>query len=325
MRYLGRRLIRALLLLAGVSVLCFLFTEMAPGSFFDEMRLNPQISSETISSLRSHYGLDQPLVVRYGRWLRSAARADFGYSIAYNAPVGPLLWSRARNTLLLNTVALVLTWLISVPLGVWTAAKRGRMLDKTIGAVSSLFNAIPEVVIAIALLAIAVRWRILPVGGMSSVDHDGLSEWAQVQDIAGRMLLPVMILTLVESAIIVRHVRASVVEVMGAPFVQAAHGLGINRTRLLFRHVLPVAASPAISLFGYSLAGLVSGSLLVEVICGWPGLGPLILDATLSRDFYLVIGGIMLSALFMVGGNLIADIMLLACDPRIRTGATDAL
>jgi peptide/nickel transport system permease protein len=323
--YLGGRLIRALLLLAGVSVLCFLFTEMAPGSFFDEMRLNPQISPETISSLRSHYGLDQPLVVRYGRWLRSAARADFGYSIAYNAPVAPLLWSRARNTLLLNTVALVLTWLISVPLGVWTAAKRGRMLDKTIGAASSLFNAIPEVVVAIALLAIAVRWRILPVGGMSSVDHDGLSEWAQVQDIAGRMLLPVMILTLVESAIIVRHVRASVVEVMGAPFVQAAHGLGINRTRLLFRHVLPVAASPAISLFGYSLAGLVSGSLLVEVICGWPGLGPLILDATLSRDFYLVIGGIMLSALFMVGGNLIADIMLLACDPRIRTGAADAL
>ncbi len=325
MSYLGLRLIRALLLLAGVSVLCFLFTEMAPGSFFDEMRLNPQISPETISSLRSHYGLDQPLVVRYGRWVRAAARADFGYSIAYNAPVAPLLWSRAKNTLLLNTVALVLTWLISVPLGVWAAAKRGRMLDKTIGAASSFFNSVPEVVIAITLLAIAVRWRILPVGGMSAVDHEGLSELARVQDIAGHMLLPTMILTLAESAIIVRHVRASMLEVLGAPFVQAAHGLGINRTRLLFRHALPVAASPAISLFGYSLAGLVSGSLLVEVICGWPGLGPLILDATLSRDFYLVIGGIMLSALFMVGGNLIADIMLLACDPRIRTGAADAL
>jgi peptide/nickel transport system permease protein len=146
-----------------------------------------------------------------------------------------------------------------------------------------------------------------------------------MQEIAGRMLLPTVILTLAESAIIVRHVRASVLEVLRAPFVQAAHGLGITRTRLLFRHVLPVAASPAIALFGYSLAGLVSGSLLVEVICGWPGLGPLILDATLSRDFYLVIGGIMLSALFMVGGNLIADVMLLACDPRIRTGAADAL
>ena len=179
-------------------------------------------------------------------------------------------------------------------------------------------------VIAVALLAIVVRWRVLPVGGMTSMDNEGLSQWARLQEIASRMLLPTIILTLGESAIIVRHLRASVLEVLDTPFVQAARGLGIGRTRLLFRHVLPVAASPAISLLGFSLAGLLSGSLLIEVICGWPGLGPLILDATLSRDFYLVIGGIMLSALFMVGGNLVADIMLLACDPRIRTGALDA-
>jgi peptide/nickel transport system permease protein len=300
------------------------FTEMAPGSFFDEMRLNPQISPETISALRSRYGLDQPLVVRYGRWVRSAAHADFGYSIAYNAPVAPLLWERAKNTLLLTSTGMLLTWLISVPLGVWTAARRGRMLDQGVRVASSLLVSIPEVVIAVALLAIVVRWRVLPVGGMRSVDNEGLSQWARLQDIASRMLLPTIILTLAESAIIVRHVRASVLEVLGAPFVQAARGLGIGRTRLLFRHVLPVAASPAISLFGFSLAGLLSGSLLVEVMCGWPGLGPLILEATLSRDFYLVIGGIMLSALFMAGGNLIADIMLLACDPRIQTGAADA-
>lgn len=324
MSYLGRRLIRAAFLLVGVSILCFLFTEMAPGSFFDEMRLNPQISPETISSLRSHYGLDQPLVVRYGRWLTSALHADFGYSIAYNAPVAPLLWSRAKNTLLLATTGMLLTWLISIPLGVWAAARSGRMLDKSVRVASSLLVSIPEVVIAVALLAIVVRWRVLPVGGMTSMDNEGLSQWARLQEIARRMLLPTIILTLAESAIIVRHLRASVLEVLDLPFVQAGRGLGIGRTRLLFRHVLPVAASPAISLFGFSLAGLLSGSLLVEVVCGWPGLGPLILDATLSRDFYLVIGGIMLSALFMVGGNLVADIMLLACDPRIRTGAFDA-
>ena len=324
MSYLGRRVIRAAFLLVGVSILCFLFTEMAPGNFFDEMRLNPQISPETISSLRARYGLDQPLVVRYGRWLRSALHADFGYSIAYNAPVAPLLWSRAKNTLLLATTGMFLTWLVSIPLGVWAAARSGRMLDKGVRVASSLLVSIPEVVIAVALLAIVVRWRVLPVGGMTSMDNEGLSQWARLQEIASRMLLPTIILTLGESAIIVRHLRASVLEVLDTPFVQAARGLGIGRTRLLFRHVLPVAASPAISLLGFSLAGLLSGSLLIEVICGWPGLGPLILDATLSRDFYLVIGGIMLSALFMVGGNLVADIMQLACDPRIRTGALDA-
>ena len=324
MRYLIRRLLRAGLLLAGVSVLCFLFTQMAPGSFFDEMRLNQKISPETIASLRSRYGLDQPLPMRYVSWLRSAAHGDFGYSIAYNVPVAPLLWTRTKNTLLLTGTAMLLTWILSVPLGVSAAARRGGVLDKVSTVASSFIVSIPEIVIAVAFLAIAGRWRLLHVGRLAATDQEPISLWLRVQDLAGRILLPVIILTLAESAIIVRHIRASMLETLGMPFVDAARGLGIARTRLLFRHVLPVAASPAISLFGFSLAGLVSGSLLVEVICGWPGLGPLILEATLSRDLYLVIGGIMFSALFMVGGNFVADIMLLATDPRIRTGAPDA-
>ncbi len=324
MKYLGRRLLRAIVMLAGVSVLCFLFSEMAPGSFFDEMRLNPQISPETIASLQSRYGLNQPLIVRYGRWVKSALRADFGYSFAYNTPVGPLLRSRARNTLVLTSVGLILTWLVSVPLGVWVAARRGKWLDKLVGAGSSFVVSIPEVVLAVGLLAIIVHWRLLPMGGMGSANTDDLSTYGKAQDFVRHLLLPVFILTVVESAIIVRHVRASVLEVLNMPFVQAARGFGIGQGRLLFRSVLAAAASPAISLFGFSLGGLISGSLLIEVVCGWPGLGPLILEATLSRDFYLVIGGIMLSALFLVAGNLVADVMLLAFDPRIRTGALDA-
>lgn len=324
MSYIGRRLARAFLLLIGVSALCFLFTEIAPGSFFDEMRLNPQISPETISALRSRYGLDQPLTVRYGRWMKSALHADLGYSIAYNTPVAPLLWSRAKNTLLLTTSALLLTWMISVPLGVWAANRRGGLLDKTVTLASSFLVSVPELVIAVALLAIAVRWRILRVGGMMSTDTEGLSAWAKLRDVVAHLALPALILVLCETAVIVRHVRASVLEVLDAPYVQAARGLGTRRTRLLFRHVLPVAANPAISLFGFSLAGLLSGSLTIEVVCGWPGMGPLILEATLSRDLYLVVGGIMFSALFMVGGNLVADVMLFASDPRIRREGRDA-
>jgi peptide/nickel transport system permease protein len=324
MKYLGRRLLRAALLLVGVSALCFLFTEMAPGSFFDEMRLNPQISPETVSALRRQYGLDQPLAVRYARWMKSLARGDLGYSIAYNTPVAPLLWARAKNTLLLTGTALLLTWLLAVPLGVLTAASGGRLLDKTVAVGSSLLISIPEIVIAIGLLALAVRTRFVPVGGMRSLGFQELSTWGQFQDVAQRMLLPTMVLVLASIAIVERHMRASVIEVLQAPYVQAARGLGISRSRLLFRHVLPVAANPAISLFGFSLAGLLSGSLLVEVVTGWPGLGPLILDATLSRDLYLVIGGVMLSAVFMVGGNFVADLLLLGSDPRIRTGESDA-
>ena len=324
MKYVGRRLLRAALLLFGVSALCFLFTEMAPGSFFDEMRLNPQISSQTISALRTQYGLDQPLAVRYARWMKSLARGDLGYSIAYNTPVAPLLWARAKNTLLLTGTALVLTWVLAVPLGVLTAASRGRLLDKAVAVGSSLLISIPEIVIAIALLALAVRTRFVPVGGMRSLGFQELSTWGQFQDVAQRMLLPTMVLVLASIAVVERHIRASVLEVLQAPYVQAARGLGISRTRLLFRHVLPVAANPAISLFGFSVAGLLSGSLLVEVVTGWPGLGPLILDATLSRDLYLVIDGVMFSAVFMVAGNFVADLLLLGSDPRIRTGEADA-
>jgi peptide/nickel transport system permease protein len=322
--YIGRRLVRAVLLLLGVSALCFLFTEMAPGTFFDEMRLNPQISPETIAALRSHYGLDQPLLVRYGRWMRSALHADLGYSVAYNVPVAPLLWSRAKNTLLLAATALLLTWLISVPLGVWAANRRGGLLDKAVTLGSSFLVSVPEIVLAVGLLAVAVRWRILRVGGMMSTDFEDLSTWAKLQDVLSHLALPALILVLSETAVIVRHVRASVLEVLNAPYVQAARGFGTKPARLLFRHVLPVAANPAISLLGFSLAGLLSGSLIVEVVCGWPGLGPLILEATLSRDLYLVIGGIMFSALFMIGGNLIADMMLLALDPRIRREESEA-
>ena len=320
MRYPVRRALRAVVLLFGVSVLCFLFTEMAPGSFFDEMRLNPQISPETISGLRARYGLDQPLVVRYGRWLTAVVHGDLGFSIAYNLPVAPLLWSRALNTLLLTTTAMLLTWVIGVPLGVWCAACRGRWLDRMIESGNSLLVAIPEIVLALALLALAVRSRAVPVGGMMSIGHEDLSFWEKAQDTLRHLLLPTAILVLAGIAIVIRHVRASVVEVLEAPFVQAGRGLGIGRTRLLFRHILPVAASPAISLLGFSIASLLSGSLLVEVVTGWPGLGPLLLEATLARDVYVVIGGIIVSAVFMVAGNFIADLMLLAVDPRIRSG-----
>jgi len=256
--------------------------------------------------------------------MKALVRGDLGYSIAYNTPVAPLLWARAKNTLLLTGTAMLLTWLIALPLGVLTAACRGRLLDKAVAVGSSLLISIPEIVIAIALLALAIRTRFVPVGGMRSLGFQELTTWGQFQDVAQRMLLPTLVLVLASIAVVERHVRASVLEVLQAPYIQAARGLGISRMRLLFRHVLPVAANPAISLFGFSLAGLLSGSLLVEVVTGWPGLGPLILDATFARDLYLVIGGVMLSAVFMVAGNFFADLMLLASDPRIRTGESDA-
>jgi peptide/nickel transport system permease protein len=318
-RYLERRAIHAVLLLIGASLLSFLFSSLAPGSFFDEMKLNPQISPETVAALRSQYGLDQPLPVRYVRWVKSVFRGEWGYSFAYNQPVRSLLMVRARNTLLLTTLAMALAWLIAVPIGVWIASRRGRWDDQLASASTSLLLSVPELVLALGLLYLVIRTHALPVGGMVSTGFDRLGSWEQVGDLAAHLIVPETTLVLASLPILIRHVRASMIEVLQAPFIQAARGHGIGRSRLLFCYALPAAANPLISLFGLSVAGLLSGSLLVEVIAGWPGLGPLLLEACFSRDIYVVIGVVMASTMFMILGTLLADVMLVVADPRVRT------
>jgi len=318
-RYLERRAIHALLLLLGASLLSFLFSSLAPGSFFDEMKLNPQISPETVAALRAQYGLDQPLPVRYLRWVKSVFRGEWGYSFAYNQPVRSLLMVRARNTLLLTTLAMALAWLIAVPIGVWIASRRGRWDDQLASASTSLLLSVPELVLALGLLYLVIRTHALPVGGMVSTGFDRLGPGEKIRDLAAHLIVPVTTLVLASLPILIRHVRASMMEVLQAPFIQAARGHGIGRSRLLFGYALPAAANPLISLFGLSVAGLLSGSLLVEVITGWPGLGPLLLEACFSRDIYVVIGVVMASTMFMILGSLLADVMLVVADPRVRT------
>lgn len=318
MRYLERRLVHSILLLVSASILCFVLSDLAPGSFFDEMRLNPQISSGTVAALRAEYGLNQPLPVRYGLWARSVLRGEWGYSLAYNSPVRGLLIVRARNTLLLTGVAMLLAWLIALPLGVWIASRSGRWGDRLSMAGTSLLLAMPEIVLVLSLLYVVIRTHVLPAGGMVSVGFENLSAWSQVCDLSAHLVVPVTVLVLASLPILVRHVRSSMIEVLQAPFIQAARGHGIGRARLLFRYALPAAANPLISMFGLSVAGLLSGSLLVEVISGWPGLGPLLLEASISRDLYVVVGVVMASTLFMILGSFLADVMLVIVDPRVR-------
>src|SRR6266850_507878 len=295
MRYLLGRLSHALFLLAGVSILAFLFTALAPGNYFDEMRLSPQIGAETIAALRAQYGFDKPLPVRYVSWLTSVIHGEMGFSFAYNSPVAPLLLVRARNTLLLPITATLLSW--------GTAA----------------LLVIPDLALALGLLVFAVRSGWFPTGGMASVDFETLSPLNKLRDLALHMILPVTALVLSSLPLLLRHVRAAVADVLNAPFLLAAVGHGIPRRTLLYRYALPAAANPLIALFGFSIGVLLSGSLLVEAVMSWPGLGPLLLEAILTRDLYVVVGGILFSTLFLVGGNLLADFLLYWADPRIRT------
>jgi len=319
MRYLFRRALQAILLLWGVSILTFIFSELAPGNYFDEMRLDPRISAETVASLRGAYQLDRPLPVRYLHWLASVLHGEMGFSFAYDSPVGALLWARARNTLLLTATATALVWFIALPLGIWSTASRWRWPDRVVSWVTAGLLIVPELVLALGLLIFAVRSGWFPTGGLASSGSEVLAPLGRLRDTLWHMVLPVTALVLASLPVLLRHVRAAMREALDAPFMRAAEGFGIPRRRLVYRYALPAAVNPLLSLFGFSVGTLLSGSLLIEIVMSWPGLGPLLLEAILARDVYVVIGGVLLSATFLVTGSFVADLLLYWADPRIRT------
>jgi peptide/nickel transport system permease protein len=320
-RYLVRRAGHGLLMLLGVSILLFLLLQSAPGDFLSEMKLNSQISPETVARLRAQYGLDQPLPIRYWQWLKSSAKGEFGYSFAYNAPAATLLLPRARNTLLLSVPALLISWVIAVPLGVLAAGWKGRWADRLFSGGTSVLLALPDVLIALLALLIALKTGLFPVGGMTSVTAQDQSIWNWLRDLGWHMMLPVAALVIGSLTIILRHVRASVGEVLESSYLRAAEGHGLPRLKLLFGYALPAAANPLVSLFGLSVALLLSVSLLIEVVMSWPGMGPMLLEAILARDLFVVLGAVMLTTVFLIVGNLLGDVLLYAFDPRIRRQA----
>ena len=318
MRYLCARLGHGVLVLLGVSALSFLLAEAAPGSSFDELRLDPRVSPATLAAMRDRYGLNQSLPEKYGHWLQSIARGEMGFSVAYNRPVGPLLWPRVRNTLLLTVPATLLAWLIAVPVGTWAAARKGGWVDTAAAGATTALLGVPDLLLGLGLLLLAVRSGYFPTGGMVSVGFDQLGPWQKIRDVLSHFLLPVTALTLVYLPVLVRHVRASLIEVLQAPFIRAARATGIPERRLLFRHALRAAANPLITLLGLSVGGLLSASLVIETIMSWPGLGPFLLEAVAARDLHVVVAAVTCSTVLLIFGNLLADGLLYVADPRIR-------
>lgn len=318
MKYIARRLLHGLFVLAAASILSFLLASLAPGDFFSELRLDPRVSVQTVEGLRHEHGLDRPLLKRYASWVASAAQGDFGYSLAYNGPVGPLLGQRMRGTLLLTGAAVLASWLLAIPLGIWSATQRGTWRDSICRGLISLLLSIPELLLAIVFLVLAVESGWFPAGGMMRPEWDSLSAFERVRDVVWHLVLPVTVLVLGMLPVLVRHTRAAMIEVMDSAFAVNARAQGIPRRRLLVRHLLPAAAGPLVGLFGLSFGTLLSASLLLEVVMSWPGLGPLFLEAIMARDFALVVGVVMLSTALLITGNLVADVLLYRLDPRIR-------
>jgi peptide/nickel transport system permease protein len=302
-----RRLLQAAALLVVVSVGSFALSRLAPGDYVNELRLDPRISEATAAALRSRYGLDRPAPVQYALWMRSVFRGDFGYSFAYGMPVGRLLWPRARNTLLLTSIATGISWCVALAMGIIGAGSQHSAARGAVRAAVSLLAAIPDLLVALVLVTLAAGTGLFPMGGM-----------VNASDVANHLLPPVLCLVLISLPVLVRHTQTAFGEAMDSSFVQAARANGIPRRRVLPAYVLPAAANPLISLLGFSIGGFLSASLLVEIVMGWPGLGPLMLEALFSRDIQTVMGVTLLSAICLIAGNVMADLLLFAIDPRIR-------
>jgi len=315
---IGARALHGLLLLVAVSILTFAMVELAPGDFTDDMRLDPRIDPDTVAALRARYGLDVPLAERYVAWVQSALRGEFGYSFAYNVPVSHLLWDRGFNTLLLTVTATALAWLVAVPLGVCSAVRRDGLLDRTVAAGTATLQAVPDLLLGLAALWLALSTGAFPVGGLRSLDANGPGWWPALVDIVAHLVLPAAVLMLAILPMLVRHVRASLIDVLQAPFMVAARARGIPERRLVYRSALRAAANPLTALAGFSIASLLSASLVLEVIMSWPGLGPLLLDATLARDIHVIAGATTAATVLLMLGMAAADGLLYLADPRVR-------
>jgi peptide/nickel transport system permease protein len=312
-----RRFLRAGAELFAVSLLVFAVTAIAPGDPFSEARLDQQLSPETVAALRRAEGIDRPFFIRYAQWLRSAAHGDLGRSIAYRSPIAPLVARRAVNSLTLVAAALIVTWATVLPLGVWTAARDRSADGRVVAAGATALIAVPDLLIAIALVVVAARSGLLPSGGLRTAGAADATGIAALVDRLRHSVLPVLALTLIAAPPLLRHVRASMLDALRAPYVLAAAARGIPYQRRLWRLALRAAANPLISLFGLSFAALFSASMMVEVVMSWPGLGPLLLDAVRTRDEQLIAAGVLLSTALLIVGNSCADVLLRTVDPRI--------
>jgi peptide/nickel transport system permease protein len=316
--YVLRRVLQTIPLLFGISLITFLLLYLAPGDFLNQMAENPAISAETIEAMRVRFGLDRPWYVQYGMYLRNVLlHFDFGQSFSRHQPVFDVLSEGFANTLILAIAAAVVTWGLAVPLGMLAAVKQHSWIDRTFSLIAFIWLSVPEILSGLLFLMLAARSGWFPVGGMRSLDYDELDSIGQFFDVAHHLVLPALVVGLIPLASRMRQMRGSLLDVLRLDYVTTARAKGLSERTVIVKHALRNALNPMITLFGYTLGALVSGSFIAEIIFSWPGLGRLTLDAILTQDQYLVMGAVLMASLVLILGNLIADLLLAIADPRI--------
>ncbi len=316
-KYILKRIIQTIPLLIMVSLISFFIIRLSPVDPLAELKLNPSISPETVQKERQRLGLDKPIIVQYGKWAFSFIRGDLGVT-STGEKVIQKLKERIPNTLLLTSIVIFLTWLVGVPLGIIAAVRWKSKTDRILTVLTSIGMAIPSFFFAILLLMFAVKTGWFPIGGLTSPNFADMTFGGKFLDIAYHLVLPVFVLFTISLAGLQRQMRANMLDVLDSDYVKFARAKGLSENVVIYKHALRNAINPMITLLGFEFAGLLSGAALTEYVFQYPGLGRLILEAVLKSDINLVMASLMMGAVMLILGNLIADILLIITDPRIR-------
>lgn len=324
-RYLVRRLLGAIPLVLGVATVVFFVVQLAPGDPAS-LLLAPGVDEAVIAQTRANFGLDDPLPVRYVKWLGSLVRGDLGYSYSHGRPVVSVIGDMLPNTLLLSGLALGVAFLAGIAIGIVQAVRPYSAADSVLSVVALFFYSMPSFWLAVMLILLFSYfarnvWELpiwFPASGTRSSDFDLMTTGEQIVDRIRHLVLPVTALSLVLAAGVARYTRGSLLEVVGQDYVRTARAKGLPERTVILKHALRNALIPVVTLLGLYLPVLFSGTVFIETVFAWPGMGKTIVDAIGTRDYPLVMAASLIFAGMVVVGNLIADLLYAVVDPRIR-------
>lgn len=315
--YIFKRFLQTVPLLFIVSIIGFFLIRACPVDPLGELRMNPAISKQTLEAEKIRLGLDKPVVVQYGLWLKGFVKGDMGICTT-GEKVSDKLKERIPNTLLLTITVIFFTWLVGIPLGIVAALNKGKPVDRMLTILSSVGMAIPSFFFALLMLIFAVRTGWFPTGGLTSYNFSSMSEVGKIIDIAKHLVLPTLVLFTISLSGLQRQMRSNLLDVMESDYVKYARAKGLSENKVVFKHALRNAINPLVTLLGFEFASLLSGAALTEYVFQYPGLGRLILEAVLKSDINLVMASLMIGTIMLVAGNLLADILLKLVDPRVE-------
>jgi peptide/nickel transport system permease protein len=318
--YIAKRMLLMIPILFGITVLSFGVMRLAPGGPAEaQMEFSAKASAEARERLRKLYGADQPFHKQYATWLKKFVTLDFGEAFADGRKVKDKILERLPITLIINLLSLGLVLLIAIPIGILSATRQYSLLDRFTTIFVFIGFSTPSFWLALLLIyLLGVQWGVLPISGIQSLDVTGLTAWGLLADRAHHLILPVFVSAFGGLAGFSRYVRNSMLEVMRQDYIRTARAKGLPEGEVIYKHALRNALMPVITILGLSLPGVIGGSAIMEMIFSIPGMGQLMFQAVLARDYNLVMGILAPAALLTLLGNFLADIAYAFTDPRVR-------